>query len=90
MDNNTLDVIIKKLDALEQKISHLSGGEKPKVSTSEVSGGIDPVFLRALDLIQEYDEISEEILEKRLQVSRERVAAIINTLIKAGYIEARN
>ncbi|MDO8497435.1 MAG: helix-turn-helix domain-containing protein [bacterium] len=88
MDNNTLDVIIKKLDALEQKISHLGGGEKSKVSTSEVSGGIDPVFLRALDLIQEYDEISEEILEKRLQIPRDRVTKIIDTLVKAGYIEA--
>ncbi len=87
--DNAVQVILKKLEDIDQRLSRL---ESPN-STDAVAGGLsekpktakrDPLFPKALEIINKYDEISSNDLAKELKIDVKRAEEIMDQLEAAG------
>ncbi|GIW64750.1 MAG: hypothetical protein KatS3mg092_0683 [Patescibacteria group bacterium] len=87
--DNAVQVILKKLEDIDQRLSRL---ENPNL-TETISGGLsektkntkrDPLFPKALEIINKYDEISSNDLAKELKIDVKRAEEIMDQLEAAG------
>ncbi len=80
MDNNTINLILKKLDNIEKRLSYLESPNENQIEKKDR----DPLFSKALEVIDRYDEISAQQLAKELKVDIKRAEKIMDDLENAG------
>lgn len=81
--NNSLTLILKKLDEIDNRLSRLEGLR----TTGPVVQGKkdrDPLFSKALEVIDKYDEISSKMLADALKIDVKRAETIMDQLEAAG------
>ncbi len=87
MDESTIKFIIKKLEDIDRKIAKLETGS---VETNSQNQQVlsqqqrDPLFSKALEVIDKYDEISAQELAKTLKIDVKRAETIMDQLEVAG------
>ncbi len=87
MDESTIKFIIKKLEDIDRKIAQL---EKGNVETNFQTQQVlplqqrDPLFSKALEVIDKHDEISAQELAKALKIDVKRAETIMDQLELAG------
>ena len=72
------DLILQKLEKIEEEIRQLS---EKKVHNED-----EYLLLKALEAIQEYDEVDENILSHKLKIDMEKAAEILKELEQKGYL----
>jgi len=90
--NDSINLILKKLDEIEKRIIRLEGKEVGKeeiskeVKGSNVSIKRDPLFNQAWEIIvNEQDDVSVSYLAQKLNISQERASLIMDQLAEAGF-----
>lgn len=83
---SAVDIILKKLDQIEERLKKL---ETKNISFDENSANApkierDPLFPKALSIIDKYEEISASQLAKELGVDVKRAEKIMDELEEAG------
>lgn len=87
--DNAVQMILKKLEEIDSRLKNL---EKP-AANDETDKNLtnksqpfkkDPLFPKALEVIDQYDEISSDELSKALKIDIKRVEEIMNQLEAAG------
>jgi DNA segregation ATPase FtsK/SpoIIIE-like protein len=90
--NESINLILKKLDEIEKRIIKLEGKEVVKEEIekefkgSYVSTKKDPLFNQAWEIIlNEQDDVSVSYLAEKLKISQERASLIMDQLAEAGF-----
>ena len=86
MDNNTLQLILKKLEEIDEKVKKIEGG-KVKMETENKEESKDPLFGQALKIVEKREETPAGVLAKELNIDQKRAEKILDQLAKAGYGE---
>ena len=83
---NAVDIILKKLDQIEERLKKLEREESPRTPETSSLKKIDrdPLFSKALAIIDQYEEISASQLAKELGVDTKRAEKIMDELEEAG------
>lgn len=85
--SDSINLILKKLDAIEERLKKLEIGEKSNIkvdSTQEEKR--DPLFNRAWEIIlKETNDVSSTFLAKQLNIDIKRAEAIMDQLEEAGF-----
>lgn len=80
MNDNTIKIILKKLDDIENRIKALELGEKIEIAKTER----DPLFSKAVEIIDRYEELSALDLAKELKIDVKRAEKIMDQLEASG------
>lgn len=86
MDETTIKFIVKKLEDIDKKIAQLEKRGAPITNNPPTikPESRDPLFSKALEIIDKYDEISAQELAKALKIDIKRAEAIMDQLEAAG------
>jgi len=84
MDNNALQLILKKLEEIDERVKKIESGSI-KVETKEEAK--DPLFSQALKIVEKREETPAAVLAKELNIDQKRAEKILDQLSKAGYGE---
>lgn len=84
-----LKKIVEKLDSIENRLKVVETGE----SSEKVSVKIqepkkiekDPLFDKAVKVIQEHDEVPTTLMQEKLRVDFKRAEKILDQLAEAGF-----
>lgn len=81
---DTLKLLITKLDNIDKRLQTIEGGTE---SVSSAQQSLDPLFKKAIDLIESdnKDEFSITYMKKQLNVDEKRASKIMDQLAAAGY-----
>lgn len=86
------DRILQKLEKIEERLNIVED-KKPAVTTSVKAEDIsehnlivDGKLFEAINILQDYDEISDTELGKKLGIDDQRTRKIVDQLEKSGYI----
>ncbi len=90
--DNSLKIILKKLEEIdnrikrleEKKISPQSKNETNEDKSTITSVNCDPLFDKAVEIINKYDEISSKKLAEELKIDIERAEKIMDQMEAAG------
>ncbi|MCS7093200.1 MAG: hypothetical protein NZL96_02105 [Patescibacteria group bacterium] len=83
MDQN-LKIILKKLDEIENRLRSLEIVTLKEKNPSEDKVERDPLFPKAVEVIDKYGEISSIKLAKELRVDQRRAESIMDQMEAAG------
>lgn len=78
--NDSLSLILKKLDEIDSRLRNL---ETPSKNDS-LTKNRDPLFSKALEVIDKYDEISSKMLSDALKIDIKRAETIMDQMEAAG------
>lgn len=85
--DDSVKVILKKLDDIDNRLKSL---ETPRLNTlrvteaKEVKIERDPLFSKALEVMDKYDEMSSKQLQEALKIDVKRANTILDQLESAG------
>lgn len=85
--NNAVQIILKKLEEIDSRLKNLeaSTSSDNKNQTDQPKPfKKDPLFSKALEVINKYDEISSADLAKELKIDIKRAEEIMDQLEAAG------
>ena len=86
MDNNLLQLIIKKLEEIDERVKKIES-EAIKIEKKEEEEEKDPLFFQALKIVEKREETPASLLAKELRIDQKRAEKIFDQLAKAGYGE---
>lgn len=79
---DSVKVILKKLDDINTRLKNLEGPTIPVSETKKVER--DPLFSKAMELMDKQDEISSKQLSESLKIDIKRADTILDQLEAAG------
>ncbi|MCS6956815.1 MAG: hypothetical protein NZM02_03170 [Patescibacteria group bacterium] len=82
--DNAIKVILKKLDDIENRLKDLENPAPASESTAPKTIKKDPLFSKAVEIMDKYDEISALQLAKELGVDQKRAEEIMDQMEAAG------
>lgn len=85
--DDSVKVILKKLDDIDSRIQKLEHNEKPVGAKMETiaSAKHDPFLSKAVEIMDKFDEISAQKLMDELKVDKNRAEKLLDELEAAGY-----
>jgi len=86
MDNNALQLILKKLEEIDERVKKIEGS-KVKMETENKKELKDPLFGQALKIVEKREETPAAVLAKELNIDQKRAEKILDQLAQAGYGE---
>jgi len=87
---DSVKVILKKLDEIDSRLKSIEGVKTASVTTQRVSETKDakierdPLFSRALEMMDKFDEMSSKQLVEALKIDLKRAETILDQLETAG------
>lgn len=82
--DDSVKVILKKLDEIDSRLKSIEGGRSPVSEAKETKIGRDPLFGRALEVMDKFDEMSSKQLMEMLKIDQKRADTILDQLESAG------
>ena len=88
--DDSVKVILKKLDEIDNRLRSIEGGKTATVTTQRVSEAKeakierDPLFSKALEMMDKFDEMSSKQLMEALKIDQKRADSILDQLETAG------
>ncbi|MCX7955597.1 MAG: hypothetical protein N2593_00585 [Patescibacteria group bacterium] len=82
--DNAIKIILKKLDNIENRLKDLENPAPASESTAPKTIKKDPLFSKAVEIMDKYDEISALQLAKELGVDQKRAEEIMDQMEAAG------
>ena len=88
--DESVKVILKKLDDIDSRLKSIEGGKTSAVpalrvdSAREAKTERDPLFGKALEMMDKFDEMSSLQLQEALKVDQKRADTILDQLETAG------
>ena len=86
--DDSVKVILKKLDEIDSRLKSIEGVKIPSTlrvsETKETKIQRDPLFSKALEMMDKFDEMSSSRLKESLKVDKKRADAILDQLESAG------
>ena len=83
--DDSVKVILKKLDEIDSRLKSIEGVKIPSTpETKETKIQRDPLFSKALEMMDKFDEMSSRQLQETLKVDQKRADAILDQLESAG------
>ncbi len=87
--DNAMTIILKKLDEIDKRLKNLEmSRDQMLIATTQKATTPpqrDPLFLKAVEVMEKYDEISSATLEKALKIDKTRAEKLLDQLEEAGY-----
>jgi DNA segregation ATPase FtsK/SpoIIIE-like protein len=87
---DSVKVILKKLDEIDSRLKSIEGVKVATVTTQRVSEAKeakierDPLFSKALEMMDKFDEMSSKQLQDSLKIDTKRANTILDQLETAG------
>lgn len=88
--DDSVKVILKKLDEIDSRLKSIEGVKTATATTQRVSEAKeakierDPLFGKALEMMDEFDEMSSTQLMETLKIDKKRAETILDQLETAG------
>jgi DNA segregation ATPase FtsK/SpoIIIE-like protein len=88
--DESVKVILKKLDDIDSRLRSIEGVKTSTIVTQKVSEAKeakierDPLFGKALEMMDKFDEMSSIQLQEALKVDQKRANTILDQLETAG------
>lgn len=83
--DNAIKIILKKLDDIENRIKTLESREKATEEKPELPKiERDPLFSKAVEIMDKYDELSAPDLAKELKIDVKRAEVIMDQMEASG------
>lgn len=88
--DESVKVILKKLDEIDSRLKSIEGVKVGSVTTQRVSEAVsakterDPLFSKALEMMDKFDEMSSTQLMESLKIDKKRAETILDQLETAG------
>ena len=88
--DESVKVIIKKLDEIDSRLRSIEGGKTSvapaPVATEQKEPKVvrDPLFGKALEIMDKYDEMSSKQIQELLKIDQKRADTILDQLETAG------
>lgn len=88
--DESVKVILKKLDEIDSRLRSIEGVKVASVTTQRVSEAKeakierDPLFSKALEMMDKFDEMSSKQLVEALKIDQKRADTILDQLETAG------
>ena len=88
--DESVKVILKKLDEIDSRLKSIEGVKVATVTTQRVSEAKeakierDPLFSKALEMMDKFDEMSSKQLAEALKIDTKRAETILDQLETAG------
>ena len=88
--DESVKVILKKLDEIDSRLKSIEGVKTTAVTTQRVSDASvekterDPLFSKALEMMDKFDEMSSIQLQEVLKIDTKRADNILDQLETAG------
>ena len=88
--DDSIKVILKKLDDIDSRLKSIEGGKTPSSPTLRVSEAKetkverDSLFSKALEMMDKFDEMSSIQLQEVLKIDTKRADNILDQLETAG------
>jgi len=88
--DESVKVILKKLDEIDSRLKSIEGVKTSNVATLRVSEAKeakierDPLFSKALEMMDKFDEMSSKQLVEALKIDQKRADLILDQLESAG------
>ena len=88
--DDSVKVILKKLDEIDSRLKSIEGVKTAAVTTQRVVDAKeakierDPLFGKALEMMDKFDELSSKQLVEALKIDGKRADAILDQLESAG------
>ena len=88
--DESVKVILKKLDEIDSRLKSIEGVKVATVTTQRVSEAKeakierDPLFSKALEMMDKFDEMSSKQLQEVLKIDTKRAETILDQLETAG------
>ncbi len=88
--DESVKVILKKLDEIDNRLKSIEGVKVATVTTQRVSDAKeakierDPLFSKALEMMDKFDEMSSKQLVEALKIDQKRADTILDQLETAG------
>lgn len=88
--DDSVKVILKKLDEIDSRLKSIEGVKTAAVVTQKVSEAKDakierdPLFGKALEMMDKFDEMSSKQLMEALKIDQKRADNILDQLETAG------
>lgn len=86
--DDSVKVILKKLDEIDSRLKGLENPNTTDLVVQSSKGGKverDPLFSKALEIMDKHDEISSKMLADALKIDTKRADAILDQLELAGF-----
>lgn len=81
--DESVKVILKKLDEIDGRLRSIEG-VRPVSEVKEVKIERDPLFSKALEMMDKFDEMSSKQLAEALKIDQKRADGILDQLETAG------
>jgi predicted RND superfamily exporter protein len=87
---DSVKVILKKLDEIDSRLKSIEGVKTATVTTQRVTDAKeakverDPLFGKALEMMDKFDELSSKQLSEALKIDTKRSDTILDQLESAG------
>lgn len=87
---DSVKVILKKLDEIDSRLKSIEGVKTATATTQRVSEATvtklerDPLFSKALEMMDKFDEMSSKQLVEALKIDLKRAETILDQLETAG------
>lgn len=81
--DDSAKVILKKLDDIDSRLKSIEGGG-PVSEAKESKIERDPLFSKALEMMDKFDEMSSRQLQEVLKIDTKRADSILDQLETAG------
>lgn len=88
--DDSVKVILKKLDEIDSRLKSIEGVKVGAITTQRVSEAVtakterDPLFSKALEMMDKFDEMSSTQLMETLKIDKKRAETILDQLETAG------
>jgi len=88
--DESVKVILKKLDEIDSRLKSIEGVKTSNVATlrgseaKEAKIERDPLFSKALEMMDKFDEMSSKQLVEALKIDQKRADLILDQLESAG------
>lgn len=88
--DDSVKVILKKLDEIDSRLKSIEGVKTATATTQRVSEAKeakierDPLFGKALEMMDKFDEMSSKQLMEALKIDQKRADSILDQLETAG------
>jgi len=86
--DDSVKVILKKLDDIDSRLKSIEGVKTPSVlrasEAKETKIERDPLFGKALEIMDKFDEMSSRQLQEVLKIDIKRADSILDQLETAG------
>ncbi len=79
--DDSVKVILKKLDDIDSRLKSIEGVKTP---VKETKVERDPLFSKALEMMDKFDEMSSIQLQEVLKIDQKRADTILDQLETAG------